>query len=261
MTRTLRSFAPLLVLAALASGCLRLRPPVTPMTTIDVSPAGATPGPCLVLFLPGRRDSLGAYRRRRFAEMAVQAGVSARFAEIDAHMGYYQAQTISGRLREDVIAPARARGIGKIWIVGISMGGLGGILEAREDDALGGVIALSPFLGETEPGLVAAAGGLSAWLPGPPRLVADYERELWHWLQRYSAQGALRPPVYLGFGLKDDLAPANRLLANALPPGRTFTANGGHDWKTWTALWRQILDAGVLQRDCPGGGRGRGEGK
>ena len=256
MRKAVRPFSAALLLAAFASGCLRLRPPVTPMTSIEVSPAGAGLGPCLVLFLPGRRDSLGAYRRHRFAEMAVEAGVPARFAEVDAHMGYYQAQTISGRLREDVIAPARARGIGKIWIVGISMGGLGAILEARVDDALGGVIAIAPFLGDTEPGLVAAAGGLSAWSPGPPRPVADYERELWHWLQRYSAQGALRPPMYLGFGLRDELAPANRLLGDALPPDRTFTANGKHDWKTWTALWRQILDAGVLQRDCAGGGRG-----
>lgn len=256
MRRAIRPISAALLLAAAASGCLRVRPPVTPMTTLDVSPAAGGPGPCLILFLPGRRDSLGAYRRHPFPKMAVDAGVSAQFVEVDAHMGYYLAQTISGRLYEDVIAPARARGIKRIWIVGISMGGLGGILEAREHPDVAGVIALSPFLGDTEPGRVAAAGGLSAWSPGPPRPVADYERELWHWLQRYSAEGALRPPIYLGFGLQDELAPANRLLGNALPPGRTFTANGNHDWKTWTVLWRQILDAGVLQRDCAGEGRG-----
>jgi len=159
------------------SGCLRLRAPVTPMTALDISPAGAPSAPCLIVFLPGRRDSPSAYRRHHFAEMAAAAGVSARFLEADAHLGYYQARTASTRLEQDIVAPARAAGAKKIWIVGISMGGLGGLLMAREHPDLQGVVALAPFLGDTEPGLVAKAGGLAAWTPGPPRPVADYERE------------------------------------------------------------------------------------
>jgi hypothetical protein len=85
---------------------------------------------------------------------------------------------------------------------------------------------------------------------GAPRAVADYERELWGWLKRYAGEGADRPPIWLGLGTQDDLAPAERLLADALPPGRTFVETGGHDWKTWTRLWKDVLDAGVLQRDC-----------
>ncbi|MFN2632810.1 MAG: alpha/beta hydrolase-fold protein [Thermoanaerobaculia bacterium] len=234
-----------------ASGCLRLRAPATPMGATDVSPAPAPSAPCLVVFLPGRRDSPGAYRRHRFAEMAAQAGVSARFLEADAHLGYYQAQTISGRLETDIVGPARAAGARRIWIVGISMGGLGGLLMAREHPDLHGVLALAPFLGDTEPGLVAGAGGLASWKPGPPRPVADYERELWGWLKTYTSQGAARPPVYVGFGLSDDLAPANRLLGDSLPAGRVFTEKGAHNWGAWTALWKQFLAAGALQRDCP----------
>jgi len=43
---------------------------------------------------------------------------------------------------------------------------------------------------------------------GPERPVADYERQLWGWLKRYEAAGAARPPIYIGIGSEDDLAPA-----------------------------------------------------
>jgi pimeloyl-ACP methyl ester carboxylesterase len=221
------------------------------MATRALGSSSGGPGRCLVLFLPGRRDSLGDYGRRGFPEMAARAGVVADYAEVDAHMGYYQAETISTRLHEDVVAPAHARGDERIWIVGISMGGLGAILYAREHpEGARGVVALAPYLGDEEPRQVAAAGGLRSYTMGAPRAVADYERELWGWIKRYAAEGADRPPIWLGLGTQDDLAPADRLLAEALPPGRTFVETGGHDWKTWTRLWQDVLDAGILQRDC-----------
>ena len=221
------------------------------MATLALGGSSGGPGRCLVLLLPGRRDSLGDYGRRRFPEMAARAGVVADYVEVDAHMGYYRAETISTRLHEDVVAPAHARGVEKVWIVGISMGGLGGILYAREyPEGTRGVVALAPYLGDEEPRTVAAAGGLRSYAMGAPRAFADYERELWGWLKRYTAEGALRPPIWIGIGTQDDLAPANRLLADVLPPDRVFVEAGGHDWKTWTRLWQDVLDAGILQRDC-----------
>jgi S-formylglutathione hydrolase FrmB len=219
------------------------------VTRADAMP-GAAPGRCLIVLLPGRRDRLGAYRAHEFPAMARQAGVSADFLDVDAHLAYYANESITRRLRDDVIEPARAKGARRIWIVGISMGGLGAILYAREHGDLTGVLALAPFLGDTEPHLVSGAGGLGRYTPGEKREVADYERGLWSWLKRFTAEGASHPPVYLGWGTEDDLAPADKLLADALPPGRVFTARGRHDWRTWTDLWRQFLRAGVLQRDC-----------
>ncbi|HEY6146664.1 MAG TPA: alpha/beta hydrolase [Thermoanaerobaculia bacterium] len=242
----------LLASALLAPGCLRLRPETVPMVTRSVSEPGAPPGRCLVVFLPGRRDTLGDYRVHGFPKMAREAGVSADYLEVDAHLAYYASETITKRLRDDVIEPARAKGADRIWIVGISMGGLGGILYAREHPEIAGVVALAPFLGDTEPGLVAKAGGLPRYTPGAKRVVADYERELWGWLKEFTAAGAAHPPVYLGWGEGDDLAPADKLLGDALPPGRVFTARGKHDWRTWTDLWREFLRSGTLQRGCGG---------
>ena len=244
-------FAAVLVLAIACAACAPVRPASVPMATRALGGSSGGAGGCLVLFLPGRRDKLGDYGRRSFPEMAARAGLVAQFVEADAHFGYYKAQTITDRLYEDIVAPARARGVERIWIVGISMGGLGAILYARShSEGLGGVVALAPFLGDEEPRLVAAAGGLRSYTMGAPRAVGDYERGLWGWLKRYTAEGADRPPIWLGLGTQDDLAWADRLLADALPPGRAFVEKGGHDWRTWSRLWQDVLDAGILQRDC-----------
>jgi pimeloyl-ACP methyl ester carboxylesterase len=253
MVRRPLRILPAFFLLLAAGGCLRLRPAVVPMVTRSLSEPGAPPGRCLVVFLPGRRDSLGAYRTHDFPKMAREAGVSADYLEVDAHLAYYADETITKRLRDDVIEPARAKGADRIWIVGISMGGLGAILYAREHPDVAGVVALAPFLGDTEPGLVAKAGGLSRYTPGAPRRVADYERELWGWLKKFTAAGGARPPVYLGWGESDDLAPADKLLGDALPGGHAFTVRGKHDWRTWTDLWREFLRTGVIQRDCAPG--------
>jgi pimeloyl-ACP methyl ester carboxylesterase len=259
-----RSHAALIALLLASAACVSVRGTDAPMATraigrvgpvgtAGVAPAASAKSPsrCLIVFLPGRRDHLGDFEKHRFPEMAQRAGVAADFLEADAHLGFYLAETISKRLHTDVIAPAAARGAEKIWIVGVSMGGLGGILYAREHpEGARGVVALAPFLGDQEPRLVAAAGGLRSYAMGAPRRVADYERELWGWLKRYAAAGADRPPIWVGLGIEDDLAAADRLLGDALPPGRTFEQKGGHDWKTWTRLWQQVLDAGMLQKDC-----------
>jgi len=244
-------FALALTFAGLASACLPRREPVSPLATRVLAGGEGSPGRCLVVFLPGRRDSFGVYARRGFAEMALEAGVVADFIEADAHFGYYEAQTISRRLEADIVGRAHDHGVQKIWIAGISMGGLGGALYAREHpEGVRGVISISPYLGDEEPRTVAAAGGLARYRMGPPRAVADYERELWGWLKRYTEDGAGRPPIYLGIASDDDLAPSQRLLGDALPRGRVFVEKGGHDWKTWTKLWKDVLAARILQDAC-----------
>jgi hypothetical protein len=49
------------------------------------------------------------------------------------------------------------------------------------------------------------------------------------------------------------------MLADLLPNDRVVIAAGGHDWETWTALWRQVLDmqpfAGHADPDAPDAGR------
>ena len=67
------------------------------------------------------------------------------------------------RIREDIIIPAKARGYRNIWMLGISMGGMGAIWYDRTHPGdVNGLILLSPYLGEkTIVETIEKAGGLS----------------------------------------------------------------------------------------------------
>jgi hypothetical protein len=45
------------------------------------------------------------------------------------------------------------------------------------------------------------------------------------------------------------------MLAEQLPEEDVITAGGGHDWATWLALWKGVLDASPFEAACGGTGR------
>ena len=213
---------------------------------------GEAAGRCAVVFLPGRFDSPRDFSRHGFAQAVADAGVPAAVLAADAHVGYYARRTVIERLRADVIAPLRAAGRDRVWLVGISMGGSGAILYARrQPEDLAGVMALAPFLGE--PGLIAeiaAASGPAAWAASDAARPGEFPREIWRWLAEAVAQPTRRPLFFLAFGDEDSLAPGHRLLAAALPPERVLVRTGGHDWRTWRRLWEDFLATGALAEEC-----------
>ena len=123
-------------------GCANLRPARVPMRTLALAPARGG-SRTLIVLLPGRRDRPEDFVRYGFAEAAAGAGVKAEMIAVDAPLSYYYKKTILVRLREDVIAPARARGVERIWIAGISVGGTGAMLYAAEHpEDLAGIVTL-----------------------------------------------------------------------------------------------------------------------
>ncbi|HYQ90986.1 MAG TPA: alpha/beta hydrolase-fold protein, partial [Candidatus Competibacteraceae bacterium] len=163
---------------------------------------------------------------------------------VDAHVGYYAHGTVLKRLHEDILRPARAHGYKKRWLVGISMGGLGALLYAREYPGdIDGVLVLAPYLGEAS--LIAeieAAGDVKNW-NHTGRHAAAVLPQLWCWLQGYNPNSGRFPTIYLGFGDRDPFAPANQRLAELLPANHVFVTAGGHDWVTWQRLWEAFLGA------------------
>jgi pimeloyl-ACP methyl ester carboxylesterase len=243
--RNRHALAAALAFALAGTGCFRPGPATVPLRTLDY--AEAAPGArCLVVFLPGRGDGPEDYARHGFPRRLRESGSGCAAIGVDAHLGYYFEGSIVDRLREDVIAPARARGE-EIWLVGISLGALGSLLYARDHPGeVAGIVALAPFLGPDEVVReVAAGGGLGRWRPAEPPERKDL-RGIWAWLGGYAAAQPDRPPLFLGWGKSDSFARANRLAAEVLPPGRVFTVEGGHTWRAWRRLWEAALDTGEL---------------
>jgi pimeloyl-ACP methyl ester carboxylesterase len=200
-----------------------------------------------VVFLPGRGDLPEDFYRQGFDRELREAGSACEVVAVDAHLGYYFERSIEDRLRQDVIAPARARGVDEIWLVGISLGGLGSVLYTKEHPReIDGIVILAPYLGEEEViDEIAAAGGLRVWEAREPMERFDFRR-VWQWLDSTARPGSGRPPIYLAYGEGDRFARANGLLADVLPPDRVITLPGRHTWRTWSRLWSAVLDAGVV---------------
>jgi pimeloyl-ACP methyl ester carboxylesterase len=235
----------------LTAACYRPQPTTVPLRTLDapsaVPAAARAADRCLVVFLPGRGDLPEDFFRQGFDRELREAGSACEVVAVDAHLGYYFERSIEDRLRQDVIAPARARGVDEIWLVGISLGGLGSVLYTKENpQEIEGIVILAPYLGEEEViDEIAAAGGLRAWEPRGPLERFDFRR-IWQWLDSSARPGPGRPPIYLAYGERDRFARAHGLLAEALPPGRVITLPGRHTWRTWSRLWSAVLDAGVV---------------
>ncbi len=220
-----------------------------PMRAVEVldEPSADAPASQLIVMFPGMGDEPEAYAEHGFLEGMERRGVRADIVSVDAHLGYYTKRELLPRLREDVFEPARAKGYESVWVVGISMGGLGALLSAREfEDQIDGVVLLSPFLGR-RPALrrIANAGGAKSWEP-PTETSSDYTVELWRWLRAYATEPVQRPPMYFAYGTKEGTR-SYPLLAEILPPERVFAVTGGHEWDTWSEGWGRLLSTDVFR--------------
>ncbi len=235
------------LLAVLLASCT---PPVTvPIGTVDFRQPGAERQQTLLVFLPGIRDSAKSYAREGFVAAVRASGAKADMIGVEAHIGYYLKKEFLPRLKEDVILPAKRQGYRQIWLVGISLGGLGAVwYDVENPGDLAGIVALSPYLGEPEiVDEVARAGGLTAWQP-PGDIEKDDQRKIWRGIKSYEQPKKRMGRVFLGYGTEDKFATADGLLAAILPPSQLFTIRGGHDWKTWKTLWQSMLPVLPLQK-------------
>jgi pimeloyl-ACP methyl ester carboxylesterase len=204
-------------------------------------------GDITVVMLPGARDRArdlvehGFVRALRKRRLAVDAVI------VDTDFDYYLEHRVVAQLEQEIIAPLRRGHQARIWLMGISLGGMGALSYVREHaNGIEGVILLAPFLGTR--GLIAEitrAGGLHQWRPG--RVAPDDgERRLLMWLRNYRAGDPALPRIYLGYGTEDRYAPASVMIAPQLPCQQVVSLRGGHDWATWLKLWDHMLDGGVF---------------
>lgn len=241
-----------MIFAALAlSGCnLFLRDTPTPIPTRVHPWAASARAETLIVFLPGRGDTLGTYEQEGFLATMHEAGVKADAIIVDAHMGYYFKRSVVKRLRADVLLPARQQGYRRIVMVGTSLGGLGSLLLERDNpgsaDAL---VLLSPYLGEKDQlfDAIEHAGGPAAWAAGRDPHAGSIEEQIWTFL---GTKSPMLPPTWLRYGQEDKYVRGHRLFEKLLPANRVKSIPGDHDWPTWRALWREIcFDCDVFQSE------------
>lgn len=258
MIRRIQSgFLALLLCILPAFGCYP--PPKIPIDTVRYDAASGD-HKVLFVFLPGNGDPPDVFEKKGLLTALRARQLSIDAIAVNAHIGYYMEGSVFDRLKKDIIDPAKAKGYKKIWLVGNSLGGYGSISYARMyPEDVSGVVMLGPYLGDKRIiQEIRDAGGLKSWVPGDvlQNSKEGWEKELWKWVKDAGQQNGFwhwikncdegdkdcPSRIYLGFGNRDRFAPAQSLLAEALPRQNVFSIDGGHDWHTWKKLWNMILD-------------------
>jgi pimeloyl-ACP methyl ester carboxylesterase len=193
-----------------------------------------------IVCLPGAYHAPEDFLTAGFDHSLRERGLPIDLLFVDIEMQHLGDRCALAQLKSDVVAPARALGCQSIWFAGVSLGGFIALdYAASNPDDLTGVCVLAPYLGNRMLlAEIARAPGLAAWTAGE-LAEADEERRVWRFLQRHGHASRL----YLGFGREDRFADAHRLMAQALPQAAVDVIPGGHDWRTWCALWEHFLDA------------------
>lgn len=180
-----------------------------------------------------------------FAAQGMFHGVPGTVVAIDPGMDSYLDGTLERRLLAGIDAALHEagrhesgrHGATRLWLAGISLGCQGILRCMRARPGLAeGAILLTPYLASTGlVGEIARAGGLRRWTPSAP----SPERDLMAWIAK-----APLPRILLGHARADRFAATAALLAPLLPQSDIVSVPGGHDWTSWRALWRLVLDLG-----------------
>jgi pimeloyl-ACP methyl ester carboxylesterase len=206
-------------------------------------------GERLFVFLPGRGDRAGDFVRRGLVAQAQGCISGLDCVAVDATIGYYLDGSVADRLQRQIIEPARRHGYREIWLVGVSMGGLGAFFHERAyPGEVTGMILLAPFVGD-DPKLfteIDAAGGPIFWADSQPSVIvegnrAKFQRELWRFLGRLRIGTDPQLQIWVAYGDTDRLRPGIERLISLIPSGCVCQFKGGHTWEVWTKGFTEIL--------------------
>ncbi len=220
----------LVILLITGAGCRQHTATVPVAQTWETS---TDPAEILIVFLPGIRDNKEDFVEKGMFSRLQQSALNIDMVSVDLNVAYLQSGTMIERLQEDIIEPAHRQGYKKIWLAGISLGGLNSLLymKSHPEDVCG-IILLSPFLGDKKVRKeILSAGGIDHW-----QGTKDEGTTLWRWLKTARLQN-----VYLGSGQDDRFLPLQQQLASLLPENNVLFINGGHRWPVWQDLWENFV--------------------
>ena len=228
-------------LALIISGCAAA--PEVPMPVLEYGKMDAVDHQNLLILLRGRGGSHHDFEKEGIIEEVRKRGIPFDIVVPNAHFGYYKAEILEERLKEDIIDPARAKGYRNIWLAGFSMGGVGSLFHIRRYiHDVDGVILTSPFLGWNHIlSEIQEAGGLNNWTP-PPDRENNWQYLIWTWIKEYETEKEKYPEIYLGFGENDLMTSSGpKLFSQTLEKEHYFSIPGNHNYKTFKKIWRQHM--------------------
>ena len=226
-------FIVVVLLATTLPGCYYLNKPDGPLTSTFYPADGQTRAENLLIFLPGIGDYGRDLERNGFIRHLHRQRSDVDVVTLDAHFSYYENRTLVDRLHAEFLLPARRDGYKRIHIAGISLGGFGALLALRQlGTEVDSVALIAPYLGEPEHYSQLL---VSSTIDAPN---ADL-RNLWPWITGLVPE--TRSRIFLAYGLRDKFALPCALLEKQIPAVNTVTLPGSHRWRTFTALWRNML--------------------
>src|SRR5882724_740034 len=159
----------LLSCIAVASSCMFMQKPRAIIPTETVAAQAVSDSKRMVIVLPGYGDTLATLKKSGVAEVIQHNFPEAEVVLVELSLPYYMEGRGVQRLHEEVVEPARRRGIRDIYLAGASMGGMGVLLYEREyPNEMRGLILMAPFLGDAAiMQEIEASGGIEHWTPGP----------------------------------------------------------------------------------------------
>jgi pimeloyl-ACP methyl ester carboxylesterase len=201
----------------------------------------------LLVLMPGAGDTHDGFEQHGFIEAARAAHFDRDIIAAHAHYDFFTDQTVAERIHHDVVQPARSLGYERIALGGISLGAFASLIYAKDRPSeVDSLVLFAPYIGNRGTlREIEEAGGLDTWQPD--ELAAYDERRVWRFLQGFTA---MHQPVSVQVyaGVNDRFAPFHDLLATRLPTASVTRIEGGHDWPTYEALWREFLKRNTLAR-------------
>ena len=239
----LRCFA-MAALTLLMAGCVaggNVREPI-PTTFF---PAAQSPRR-LVVVLPGRGDDLASLQRTGIARIIQTAWPDADVVLTGLTMPFYRQGDAVTRLHDEVIAPASTSGNRKVWLIGVSLGGMGAVLYEHDyPGQVDGLVLLSPYLGDSSiHDEIREAGGLNTWNPGPtqPLRPDTFQHEIWGTLKSISEVPNRRNAIWLAYGASEPFRTSIELMSPILPAEHVVVLPGRHNWTLWTTATGRLTE-------------------
>jgi pimeloyl-ACP methyl ester carboxylesterase len=197
----------------------------------------------LIVLLPGAYMTPEDFVAAGFFDAVAERNLALDIVAVELDLEAISSGTALPAVEAEILKPARREGYAKIWLGGISLGGLLTLCHnADSPGSVDGLCLLAPYPGSRlTMNAITRAGGLDQWQATAEEL-ADPEFRMWRWLQRPPAD----LPVFVGYGTDDRFAGGMQQIAERFPPDARHAVPGGHDWPVWQKLWEHFLDSGRL---------------